>query len=455
VAHPISRRLLQLAALLSLLLIAVVVNYLLHDGSEVLNPVARAAQRTAAMPGAKLKMEVTYSSPDSPKTISGTGSGVYDGRSGRSDTRLTIALPAGEPLSIESLGDDKTVYIRSSAFEKLLPPGKLWLGMQPLLGHDPQDVMGSGPGAQGMLGELEAAGGDAEKVGHETVGGHPTTRYRTAIDPAREAKLSAEGGDQGLAREYEAIAGQTPDPIEVEVWIDDHGLARLVKTVQKLPFESGKTLDVDMRIEFSDFGHQAKIPLPSSHEVFDYTPILRAELGLVDGHGLGLPAPSGGAKPLSTAAFRHRATAICERSYGQARAQLPYEKGLLARVKAMGRYEIENGAAMPLFRRLGHWFEGPLLKLWRRQFGELQALAPPPADAAAFRRFQRLEAMDTEWAMAAARAFEIGLTKMPNASGQADAHDEREEEAEKLAAEIGIPACGQKLSAPNADTEAA
>ena len=52
VTNPLSRRLLQLAGLLSLLLIAVVVNYLLHDGSDAINPIAEAAKRTAAMPGA-------------------------------------------------------------------------------------------------------------------------------------------------------------------------------------------------------------------------------------------------------------------------------------------------------------------------------------------------------------------------------------------------------------------
>jgi hypothetical protein len=455
VANPLSRRLLQLAGLLSLLLIAVVVNYLLHGGSAVVNPVAEAAQRTAAMPGAKLKIEVTYSSDESSKTVTGTGTGVYDGRTGRSDTQLTIAVPGGKSIWIEALGNQKTIYTRTSTFEGLLPPGKVWLGMQPLLGHDPQNEMGGGPGAQGMLSELEAAGGGAEAVGHESVGGHPTTRYRTTIDPAREAKVFASGGDRTLAREYEAIAEQEPEPIQVEVWIDDHGLARLVDVQQKMPFATGKTLNMDTRIEYSDFGHKAKIPLPPKREVFDYTPILRAELGLVDGHGLGLPAPRSAAKPLAASGFRKRATAICERTYDAARARLPYEQNLIERIKLMDRGRLESGAALPLFRRLAHWLEGPIYKLWRREYVQLQALAPPASDAAAFRRFQALEAMDTEWALASARGFQIALTKMPDSHGQEAAHKKREAAAEKIAAELGIPACGQKLSAQGAEADPA
>jgi hypothetical protein len=455
VANPTSRRLLQLAGLLSLLLIAVVVNYLLHDGSEVVNPVAGAAQRTAAMPGAKLKLEVTYSSDESSKTVTGTGTGDYDGRTGRSDGQMTISLPEGKSVWVETVGDQRNTYVRGSTFEGLLPPGKLWLGMQPLLGHDPKDVLGAGPGARGMLQELEATGGKAEEVGHQSVAGHPATRYRTTIDPAHVAKAFAESGDRPLAREYEAIAEQAPEPSVVEVWVDGHGLTRLVDMAQKMPTATGKTLNVDTRIEFSDFGHKTKIPLPPKRQVFDYTPVLRAELGLVDGRGLGLPAPRSGAKPLSASVFREKATAICERTYDAARAQLPYERNILEQIKLMDRSRLESGAALPLFRRLAHWVEVPIYKLWRREFDGLQGLTPPPGDAAAFRRFQTLEAMNTEWALASARGFQIGLTKLPSSGGQDDAHKQWEAATEKIAAQIGIPACGQRLGAPDAETDPA
>jgi hypothetical protein len=451
-ANPLSRRLLQLAGLLSLLLIAVVVNYLLHDGSGVVNPIAEAAQRTAAMPGARLKLEVTYSSAASSRTVTGTGDGVYDGRTGRSDVQMTMALPDGSSIWVEALGDDRETFTRSSTLEPLLPPGKLWLGMQPLLGHEPLGGMGSGPGARGILDELKAGGADIEEVDHQSVSGHPATRYRTTIDPSREADIAAAAGDRALAREYEAIAEQVPDPIQVEVWVDDHGLARLVDLQQKLPTASGgPDLTVDTRMEFFDFGHKSKIPWPPRRKVFDYTPVLRAELGLEDGHSLGPLSPPAGAKPLSAAAFRRKANAICGQAYGEARALLPQERRLMDRLELMGPDPADPAAALPLLRRLGRWVEGPIYRLWHRQFRELTALAPPAQEAAAFRRFQLLEVKGTEWALASARAFQIGLTKMP--ADQKARNKRQEAEARRIGNELGIPACTEKLTASNSSAE--
>jgi hypothetical protein len=452
VANPLSRRLLWLAGLLSLLLIAVVVNYLVHGGSEVVNPIAAAAQRTAKMPGARLKLEITYSSEVSSKTISGIGTGVYDGRTGRSDIQMTMTLPEGKSVWTESVGDERNIYTRSSTFESLLPPGKLWLGMQPLLGHNPEDQIGSGTGTQGILDQLKAVGGDVEEVDHQTVGGHPTTRYKTSIDPSHEAKVAEDAGAPALAREYEAIAAQLPEPIEVEVWIDGKGLARLISVTQKLPITpDGKTLDITTRMEFFAFGHKSDIPLPPKHKVFDYTPILRAELGLEDGTSFGPLAPPAGTKPLTATAFRHQANAICGRAFGKARELLPPVRSLLERLKGLGPHDPATD--MPLLRRLSHWLEGPTLSLWRREFRELRALAPPAEDAATFRRFLLLEAKTTEWSLAGARAYQIGLTKMPNSQGQADRHKQQDEEVKRLGTELGIPKCTEKLDAANSSAE--
>src|SRR5262249_46171831 len=132
---PLSRRLLQLAGLLSVLLIAVVVNYLLHQGGEVLNPIAEAAQRTAAQPGAGLKIEVTYRVAG--RSIKGYGDGDFNARTGRTDSQLSVSIPGGPSFWSESVGDARTVYTRSSQLESVLPPGKMWMGMEPLLGRDP------------------------------------------------------------------------------------------------------------------------------------------------------------------------------------------------------------------------------------------------------------------------------------------------------------------------------
>jgi hypothetical protein len=456
VANPLSRRLLQLAGLLSLLLIAVVVNYLLHDGSTVLNPIAEAAQRTAAMPGARLKMEVTYSVEGSPRTITGTGDGDYDARSGRTDAQMTLALPDGGTLWDEAVGDERTVYTRTSALESVLPPGKLWLGMEPLLGHDPQNALGTGSGAQGTLEELKAAGGDVEELDHQIVRGHRTTRYKSTIDLSRVADLMADGGDTTLAREYEVLAEQVPDSIPVEVWVDDHGLARLVRMAQQLPtVPGGPTITTDMRTEFFDFGHRSHIPLPPPGRVLDYTPVLRAELGLEDGRSLGSLDPPAGATPLSTTTFRRRANRICDRAYVAVKALVPTEQRLLRQLKGLGRSAILAGGGRPILLDLGRWIEGPLYRLGRRETRELSSLDPPPADAARFRRYLTLNVKSLEGALAGARAFQLGLYKVPGPTDRKAEERRQKSERKALVAALGIPVCEKELRGAHSDAEPA
>jgi len=441
VTNPLSRRLLQLAGLLSLLLIAVVVNYLIHDGSSVVNPIAEAAQRTAAMPGARLKFEITYSSEDSSKTITGTGSGDYDGRTGRSDAQMTMPLPDGGSLWTESVADRRNIYTRSSTLEPLLPPGKLWLGMQPLLGHESVSGLGSGPGADGMLEELKAAGGDIEEVDHQTVGGHPTTRYKTSIDPAREADIAEESGDHALAREYEAIAARAPESIEVEVWIDGHGLARMIAMVEKLPITpDGKTLDMTTRVEFFAFGHKTKIPLPPKRQVFDYTPVLRAELGLEDGSILGRSGPPAGAKQLSTSVFRRRANAICSRALAASKGFLRRDEALTGRFGTLGPGDLGSAEAKSLLRATGRLFEGFAEGTGRRMLDKLAAVAPPARDLQEYRRFLKVNAQELETLVALARVNQLGVYKVPGVDRKA-VEARRTAEQEKLAASLGVPAC--------------
>jgi hypothetical protein len=454
--NPLSKRLLQLAGLLSLLLIAVVVNYLLHDGSEVLNPIAQAAQRTAAQPGARLKIEVTYSAAGSPKTITGTGDGVYDSRTGRTDAQLTMSIPGGGSLWVEALGDDHTVYTRSNALESALPPGKLWLGMEPLLGHDPQNALGSGPGAQSVLDELKALGGDVEELDHQIVRGHRTTRYKSTIDLADVAERLDHGGDATLAREYQVLAEKVPDSIPVEVWIDEHGLARLVRMVQQMPtVPGGPSITADTRMEFFDFGHRSRIPLPPKRKVLDYTPVLRAELGLMDGRSLPRLTSRAGAKPLATATFRRRANRICRRAYVAVKRIVPTEHRMLRRLEGLDRSAVLSGEGKPVLLELGRWIEGPLYRLGHRETRELATLAPPPSDAGNFRRYLTLEVKSLEEALAGARAFQLGLYKVPGRTDRKAEERRQRSERKKLVAALGIPVCEKDLNDSHSDGEPA
>ncbi len=438
----LSKRLLRLAAFLSVLLIAVIVNYLLHGGADELNPVAEAAQRTAAMPGARLKMEVIYTIQGRAKPLVASGLGAFDANSGRSRIALRVPVAGQAPQIVTAVSDQRTAFIRSAAFAAELPPGKEWLGMEPLLGHDPRSALGAGPGAQGTIEMLKAAGGEVEELGQGMVGGAETTHYKATIELSRVAEVMTEQGDAGLAREYERLAERTPYPIPVEVWIDDQGLARLVRTVQQLPIPSGgPTVTMDMRMELFDFGARPRIELPPPGRVLDTTPILRAELDLADGTSLGPLTPPAGAAPLPGASFRRRATAICRQATVRAKRLVPRAHRVVEEFGALDPAAAKSGAARPLLLATGRWFESGAYRLGHRMFGELAALAPPPRDAATYQRYLRSVAEQGEWILAEARAFQLGAFEVPGTEDHAAEEAKRTKEQRQIATALGIPAC--------------
>jgi hypothetical protein len=447
----LSKRLLQLAGLLSLLLIAVIVNYFVHRGEDELNPVAEAAQRTAAIPGARLKMEVTYTREGSSKPIVATGTGAFDARGGRSRVVLTVPTPGQAPTIVTSVGDQRTAFIRSPAFAAELPPGKDWLGFEPLLGHNPRNALGSGPGAQGTIEMLRAVGGDVEEVGQENVRGSETTRYKATIDLSQVAKVLGEQGEATLAREYEKFGERAPRPIPVEVWVDDQGLARVVRMVEQLPTAPGvPTLTMNMRMELFDFGARPKIDLPPPGRVLDTTPILRAELGLADGTTLGPLSPPADTPRLPTSDFRQRANAICEKATTAAHRLVPRQQRVVREFGALDQRAVESGAARPLLLSTGRWFEGSVFGLGHRLFRELGALAPPAPYAEDYRRYLQLLAQQGEWVLAEARAFQLGAFEVPNTEDHNAEERRRTQEQHRIAAKLGISACADGATAGEA-----
>ena len=115
---------------------------------------------------------------------------------------------------------------------------------------------------------------------------------------------------------------------------------------------------------------------------------------------------------------------------------------------------MEAGAAKPIYRSIGHWFEGPAMKLWLREFRDLVKLAPPPGDAASYRRFLVLEAAGSEWGLAEARAYRLGYGKVGASKGEAE-EKRRRAERRKLATGLGIEACTKQLTGSNTNSQPA
>lgn len=255
--EPLSRRLLQAAGALSLLLILVVVNSLLNSGSESPfnpNPVAAAAERTQEAPGMRFSMTAVYSSESQPRTVA-HGGGAYSSDSGLVQVRMRAPTPQGQTVGVEVVGDDSSMYLRSPEFAGRLPEGKEWLEVDPELGQSDESAM-AGESFENSLRMLAASGG-VRRVGHARIRGARTTRYRVTVE----------------APELADVLG----PIRAEAFVDGHGMLRRVRTVVTTATD-GAPVTMDMRIDLFDFGAEPDIQPPDESLVFDMTPILEEQL---------------------------------------------------------------------------------------------------------------------------------------------------------------------------------
>lgn len=277
---PLSRRLTQAAKFLSLLLVLVLVNSLLHHEEDPLdlNPVAAAAERTRDEPGARFTMEATYTSAALPGPMTASGRGAYNSQTGLSEAKMTMDSPVVGRIDIEAIGDDTSFYMRGNPISSELPEGKEWMKVEPLLGHSQEEAMLGGSDADGSLQMLSSASG-AQRVGREKVRGVPTQRFRAEVGLAEYGALLREEGKDDLAEQYEKYATLMPTPPLVEAWIDSHGIVRRNRMVMTMPTAPGEpSLQMDMQMDLYDFGAEPDIFVPDDSQVFDMTPVLEAQM---------------------------------------------------------------------------------------------------------------------------------------------------------------------------------
>lgn len=275
-ADRLARRLLQLAALLSLLLIAVVVNAFAHSDEDPLNPVAAAAERTQQLPGVRMQMEATYGLPSGSMQLEGTG--AFNTETDRGQMAMTMNVPTKGSFQMDVVSDGSSVYLRSNLFAGKLPPGKEWVGGQvevPFSGDG--DTPPGGESAQESLEMLRAVSDDFTDLGPAQLDGAATTRYRGSIDLGRFAALLRDHGQEDLAQTYEKVAEATPTPIDFEVWIAADGLVRQIsENLSISPTPGQPPISIAMRIDLTKLTTAPNIELPDPSEVLDTSALTEA-----------------------------------------------------------------------------------------------------------------------------------------------------------------------------------
>jgi hypothetical protein len=283
---PLERRLMHGVRFLSLLLLLVVANSFLNNAESPLqlNPIAAAAERTQNQPGARTSLKAIYTSAALPHPLVGHGGGAYNSGTGRTRATISVNGVDGKRVTVETIGDGTSIYLRGNAIESELPPGKEWLQLQPLLGHNESEAMLGGGDADSSLQMLGVVSGNVGELGREKVRGVATRRYRAVVEFSDYADALREEGKDEIADQYDKYAAISTSSPTVEAWVDGKGILRRCRMVMAIPTQPGQpTLTMDMRMEFFDFGARPRIALPDPARVYDATPLLEAQLDAAAG----------------------------------------------------------------------------------------------------------------------------------------------------------------------------
>jgi hypothetical protein len=440
---PLSRRLLQAAGFLSVILVALVAYSIVSGGEDTnFNPIARAAERAERTPGMRMAIHGMATSESSSATVPMEGSGAYDGRTGRSSIRLTMEVPGRGSFAFYGVGVGKHAYMRSPLLSAGLPPGKKWMGIEAAAAASSSTELGGSGDMREELKMLQATSDNVEDLGEVEVQGVQTTAYRATVDYDRYASLRLEEGNAAGAREIEKVAALMGTGPQVTVWIDEHDLMRAMRFVMPIASAEGRSGgSVDMTTDFFDFGASPRVRLPDPGRVFDATAMGRAVLGLLDGSTVHFPSPAPDAPALSPSAYRERANSVCRQIEREAKRrgrgaeqasealhELKESRGELAAVEALPAYMLK--------------YVDPLVDWAHKAYGRFTRLPPPASLSAGVDRLNRLTAAQLEAADAYSQATELKDLKLAGKiSPQRRALSTR---VNRLARHLGLGECGKE-----------
>jgi hypothetical protein len=244
---------------------------------DAVDPVAEAAERTAATGGARFEGDIVYSFDG--QRIPSTLTGVVDFENERSRTLMRFEAfgakaerEAGFPD--ERIRDGLTIYLTTPLLRDEIDEHWAKVDLEGLDEHGVDtELLGSWDESdpRSLLRLLEAAGG-AKAAGRERIGGEPATRYDARVSLRRFAELATEDADPELrARLVEALTRQMgSDTVATSVWLDEDGLIVRERIDMTLAIE-GERLDASVRIRFSDFGDGYEVAVPDEGDVRDVT----------------------------------------------------------------------------------------------------------------------------------------------------------------------------------------
>jgi len=253
----------------------------------VLNAMAAVYEAGTLHEDLKMSMSATGMS------FSISGEADIDNEHKRIDMTMDMGMLGGE---MQIVMDRGVVYMRAPMFQDA---GTDWVSMDPSK-MDPAAAaqfggFGAGTTDPSAYVGLFAGVFDVKAAGEEELEGVPTTHYVGTIDLKKVLKGFSEvvGKDADAAtkkqlkaavKQFESIG--IADKIPFEIWIDAEGLPRR----QRITMDFGKLVpgaeeaNLEMTVDFSDFGKPVDIEIPDPSEVTDMTGAL-GDAGSGSGYG--------------------------------------------------------------------------------------------------------------------------------------------------------------------------
>ena len=235
---------------------------------------------TAVYEAGTLHEKLTMSVGASGEKFSFSGEADLDNVHQRFHMTMDMGLLGGE---MEILMDRGVMYMRSPMFQDA---GTEWVSMDPSK-MDPAAAaqfggFGAGTTDPSAFVGLFAGVFDVEASGEQELGGVPTTRYVGTIDLKKVLKgfsdvvgEDADGATKAQLKEavkrFESLG--IDEKIPFEIWIDAEGFPRR----QRITMDFGDLVpgseeaNMEMSVDFSDFGKPVHIQIPDPSEVTDMT----------------------------------------------------------------------------------------------------------------------------------------------------------------------------------------
>jgi hypothetical protein len=274
---PLSRRLLQAAGVLALLLILVVANSFVNgEGESPLdpNPVAAAAERTQEVEGMRIEMTMRFRSESSPP-VTVTGTGAYNGETNLAEIAYDGTTTQGQRIAFDAILGEDGWYFHYPQLAGRLPDGKEWVKLEGFPGQEDLSAPGVASPEESL--QVLRAAGTVRRLGRSSIDGVSTTRYQVTLMAAEIASALRAQGKVELADELDRVASQMVGPVESEVFVDRDGVVRRMRMVST-SISDGKRVTSSMRMDFSDFGIEPEVLIPEDSQVFDITPLLEGQL---------------------------------------------------------------------------------------------------------------------------------------------------------------------------------